>query len=468
MKRSPAAAVAGLACALATLTAGLRGAPPQETPSPEGQVLHVFVGKSVVINVQTRMTRILASNPAVIETLATTPSQVVVEGKAAGTSSLILWDESGHSQMLDVIVDVDVSGLRTAIEHAFPREQVGVESDGGRVVLSGSVSDPRIIDELTKMAGLYSSQIVNALTVVEFHERQVLLEVKFAEIDRSRIDQLGVNIMSVGALNTIGSISTQQFGPPIGGAGGGGTGGGISGTGKAAGSFTLPDILSIFLFRPDLNLGATIKDLQTKSVLQILAEPNLLALSGQKASFLAGGEFPFPVVQGGQNIGVVTIQFRPFGVRLDFTGTIGKDDVIRLHVAPEVSALDFTNSITIAGFVVPALSTRRAETEIELKDGQSFGIAGLLDHRAQVQLNKIPGIADIPVLGQLFRSKSVNRSNTELLVLVSPHIVDPIRVAAPTPPLPKGPVPFLEVPKFDKNLPGGKNPRGASGPPAPQ
>jgi pilus assembly protein CpaC len=189
-------------------------------------------------------------------------------------------------------------------------------------------------------------------------------------------------------------------------------------------------------------------------VLEILAQPNLLALNGQKASFLAGGEFPFPVVQGGGTNGVaVTIQFRPFGVKLDFTGFIGKDGVIRIHVAPEVSTLDFSNALIISGFTVPAISTRRAETEIELKEGQSFGIGGLIDNRAQVQFSKVPGIGDIPILGHLFRSQSLNRSHTELMVLVTPHVVDPVRMSGPPPVPPANPVKFLNVPTFDKKLP---------------
>jgi pilus assembly protein CpaC len=273
-----------------------------------------------------------------------------------------------------------------------------------------------------------------------------MLDVRFAEVDRSRIDQLGFNIFTVGATNTLGTISTQQFNPP----GTNSSGGGVV-SGKT-GFIGIPNTLNIFLFRPDIDLGATIEALQQKSVLQILAQPNLLAMNGQKASFLSGGEFPFPVVQGGANVGAVTIQFRPFGVKLDFVGTIDyAQSVIRLHVAPEVSTLDFTNAVTISGFVVPALSTRRAETEIELKDGQSFGIAGLMDRREQAQMSKIPGIGDIPVLGQFFRSKNVNRSNSELLVLVTPHIVDPVHREMVKATEPKGPVQILEPSKFDKN-----------------
>jgi pilus assembly protein CpaC len=416
----------------------------------EGQALHVFVGKSVVINLQSPVTRILSSNPVVIDTLATSPTQIVVEGKSAGSSSLILWDSVGHSQMLDVTVDVNVSLLRSAIEQTYPGQQITVQSDGAHLVLTGTVSDAKIVEDVGKMAALYSTGVVNSLAIAPVHEQQILLEVKFAEVDRSKLQQFGINLFSTGATNTIGAVTTQQFSPPtLQSNSSSGSGGG-----SATSNLTFNNLLNIFLFRPDINLGATISDLEQKSVLEILAQPNLLALNGQKASFLAGGEFPFPVVQGGTTNGVaVTIQFRPFGVKLDFTGFIGKDGVIRMHVAPEVSALDFSNALTISGFTVPAISTRRAETEIELKEGQSFGIAGLIDNRAQVQFSKIPGIGDIPVLGHLFRSQSVNRSHTELLVLVTPRIVDPVRMSAPPPLPPANPVKFLHVPSFDKNLP---------------
>ena len=414
----------------------------------EGQALHVFVGKSVVINLQAPVTRILSSNPGVIDTLATSPTQIVVEGKAAGSSSLILWDSSGHSQMLDVTVDVNIAHLRTTLAETYPGETINIQSDGAHLILTGTVSDSKIADDVGRMAGLYSGGVVNSLTVAPLHEQQILLEVKFAEVDRTKLQQLGINIFSTGATNTIGAVSTQQFAPPTLTT----TGTNASGT-AATGTVNVTDLLNIFAFRPDINLGVTIRDLEGKSVLQILAEPNLLALNGQKASFLAGGEFPVPVVQGGQAAGVVTIQFRPFGVRLEFTAFAGRDKVIRLHVAPEVSTLDFSNAAIISGFTVPALSTRRAETEIELKDGQSFGIAGLLDNRAQVQLSKVPGIGDIPILGNLFRSRSISRNDSELMVLVTPRLVDPVKLNTPPPAAPANPVKFLENSGFDRGMP---------------
>lgn len=435
----------------------------QESSPTEGETLHVLVGKSVIINVQAAMTRVLSSNPNVVETLVTSPTQIVVEGKAAGSSSLILWDGSGHSQILDVVVDLDVSALRNAMQRTYPDSKLDVQADGGRLILTGSVPDPKLADDLTRMAGAYSQQVVNSMTVGAPHQKQVMLEVKFAEIDRSAATQFGVNLLSTGLGNTIGQTTTGQFGSssPV-------QITDVFGPGVKGGPFTsqqtVSQLLNVFLFNPELHLGAVIQDLQQKNVLQILAEPNLMAVNGQKASFLAGGEFPFPIVQPGQGFTAVTIQFKPFGVRLEFTGVI-ENDTIRLHVAPEVSTLDFANGLTLQGFLVPAISTRKAETDIELRDGQSFGIAGLLDHRATVQLNKVPGIGDIPVLGQLFRSRNINKNNSELIVLVTPHIVDPIHVATPVPPTPKIITPFLDKQKFDNQIPG--NPEVEKAPEAP-
>lgn len=450
MRAQKSSVVAMLALFMALVPATAAAAQQGQGSSASGQTLHILVGKSVLINSQARMTRILASNPAVINEIATSPTEVVIEGLTAGTSSLIIWDETNQSQLIDVFVDLDVAGLRQAIARAYPGQPVEVQADGGRLVLSGKVTDPKIVDDVMKLAGLYSSQVVNSMTAQAAHDKQVLLEVKFAEVDRTKLNQFGINILSTGAGNNIGSIGTNQFSSAAGtfnlqsvipG----------SNTGFAS-NFQLSNLLNVFLFRPDLNLGATLQDLESKNVLQILASPNLLAMNGQKASFLAGGEFPFPVIQGTQALGAVTIQFRPFGVKLDFTGFINTDNVIRMHVAPEVSTLDFTNAVTISGFTVPALSTRRAETDIELKDGESFGIAGLIDNRVTSQMTKLPGFGDIPVLGQLFRSKSISRTNSELMVIVTPHIVDPLAPNQPPIAMPTYPLPFLNIPNFDPTI----------------
>lgn len=471
----------GIAILAALLLAGSAGVPARAQEAgaaAETQTLHVLAGKSLVVNLETRLRRVLVSNPNVVQAVATTPSQVVVTAISVGASSLILWDESGRSRMLDVLVDLDVAALRDGIQLAFPNEPIQVQAEGDKLIVSGAVSSQEVIDSALKMAGTFSAKTVNSLVLAEPpHEKQILLEVKFAEVDRSKIEEFGVNLFSTGALNTPAIISTQQLGAVSGAGVGAGAGGGGAGSSRVSGQipavltgtqtgFTFSDLLNIFLFRPDLNLGATIKDLQQRNILQILAEPNVLALNGKPARFLAGGEFPFPVVQGGSNFTAVTIQFRPFGVRLDFTGFITKENAVRLQVAPEVSTLDFTNALTIAGFLVPAISTRRTESEVELKDGQSFGIAGLLDQRTQTQMSKIPGIGDLPIIGHLFRSKNVNRSRTELLVIVTPRIVDPVRAGAAPPVIPKLPMKSLDVEGFDKGLSMGSGSGDAPKPPA--
>jgi pilus assembly protein CpaC len=200
------------------------------------------------------------------------------------------------------------------------------------------------------------------------------------------------------------------------------------------GKLSLSDALNILLLRRDLNLAATIKALQAKSLLEVLAEPNVLAINGKQASFVAGGEFPFPTLQGGgSGLGAVTIQFREFGIRLQFLPTVTPRGTIRLQVMPEVSSLDFAHGLTFQGFNIPALATRRIQTEIELESGQSFAIAGLLDNRLTETLAKVPGLANLPLLGKLFTTKSWQRQNGELLVLVTPELVRPIPADQPLP-----------------------------------
>jgi pilus assembly protein CpaC len=417
--------------------------------SLENQELHVLPGRSLIVNMQIRMQRVLVSNPSVVQTLTANPKQLVIMGKEPGASSVVVWDSSGGSRILDVNVDVDVTGLRDALRQAFPKNLIQVIPEQRRIFLSGSAPNKAAADEMIRIATIYAKDVVSSIVVAQKQRpRQVLLKVQFAEVDRSKLDQFGINILSTGAANTIGTVSSQQFAPP-------GLGSGeLKGNGPgSSNSLTLSDLLNVFIFRPDLNLGLTLRDLQQKNVLQILAEPNLLAIDGEPAKFLAGGEFPFPVVQGGGSVAntAVTIQFRPFGVQLQFVATIEDDDLIRLKVAPEVSALDFSNAITISGFVVPAISTRRAETEVELRNGQSFGIAGMLDHRTTVQLSKLPGIGDVPVLGSLFRSKSINNTFTELVVIVTPTVVDPVSSVSAAA-LPQRVVPLLDEKKYDKSI----------------
>lgn len=457
-KTGPAVAADNQTSSTAAAGATSQEAQTSPTQAPETQSVHIQVGRSIVINSQTPLRRIVVSNPAVLDTVTASTTQVVVTAKVAGSSSLVMWDQNSNARILDVYADIDVSGLRDGIQAAFPNEHINIEAEQGKILATGAVSSKAIADDVVRMASIYSKEIVDSLIVQLPHEKQMMLKVTFAEVDRTKLEQFGFNILSTGAANTVGTTSTGQFGQPSLGT----TGEITNSIGASASGFTTSltasNLLNVFLFRPDLNLGATIQDLQQKNVLQILAEPNLMARNGEPAKFLAGGEFPFPVVQGGTgSYAAVTIQFKPFGVKLDFTGTI-EGDVIRLKIAPEVSTLDYTNAVTISGFEVPALSTRRAETEIELRNGQSFGIAGLLDRRATVELSKMPGIGDIPILGQLFRSKSYSRTDTELMVLVTPTIIDPLSEKIVTPQLPSMPISNLNRKSFDPSMKGGTNP----------
>jgi pilus assembly protein CpaC len=431
--------------------------PPQSQSSTETESVHILVGRSIIVTMQSRLRKVYVSNPAVIESTTTSPNQVVITAKTPGSSNILFWDEEGHSRMLEVSADVDIAGFRSALQQTYPTQPIEARAEEGRVILSGTVTDKDVADTVLKMAQSYSKDVVDGLLIfTPAHSKQIMLKVRFAEIDRGKMNTFGINIISTGAANTIGSTSTQQFTPPTAGGSIGGGAIGSGGTGTTSTSFNVSNLLNIFLFRSDLNLGATIQDLETKNVLQILAEPDLLAVSGEPAHFLAGGEFPYPVVQGTQagGAGAVTIQFRPYGIKLDFTGTIEPDNSIRLKVAPEVSSLDYSNAVTISGFTVPALSTRRAETSVELKDGQSFGIAGLLDSNTTIQMSKIPGIADVPILGLLFKSHSKNLTTSELLVVVTPTIVDPLGIPSPVPLLPKPVVPGLDPNRFDQHFPG--------------
>jgi len=430
----------------------------QPTLAPETQSVHIQVGRSIFVNTQSRLRRIVVSNPTVLDTVTVSTTQVVVTAKTAGSSSLVLWDESSNARILDVYADIDVSGLRDGVKSAYPGEPVEIEAEQEKILVTGRVANKAVADNILKMASVYSkNNIVDSLTIAAPpHEKQIMLKVQFAEVDRVRLEQYGINLLSTGAGNTVGTTTTGQFGPPaLSGALTNSIGAPVKGF---TSSLSASNLLNIFLFNPELNLGATIQDLQQRNIAQILAEPNLMARSGETAKFLAGGEFPFPVVQGGVGTSVaVTIQFKPYGVKLEFTGTID-GDIVRLKIAPEVSTLDFTNAVEISGFEVPAISTRRAETEIELRNGQSFGIAGLIDKRTTAQLSKMPGFGDIPILGQLFRSKSFNQTNSELLVMVTPIIVDPLSDNVTSSQTPAMAIRNMENKDFDHTLDGKSKP----------
>jgi pilus assembly protein CpaC len=427
------------------LASGPLGAAPQDTPAAQSPAataaqspaapaagqesapaapgrLTVTVGKSLIVDSPLNIQRLSVANGDLVEAVAVGPKEVLINGKAAGETSLVVWQQGGNRLLYDLQVRSGTQKLEAArqqIARDFPDADINVTYDNDTAFVRGTVKDVIAADRVMAMVATLG-KVVNLLHVrVPDVDPQILLKVRFADVDRSATSDLGANIAS-GAFNQSTGIST-------------GTGGGTSI--DASGAFTLSDALNIFLFRKDLKLGAAIKALESKRMLQMLAEPNLLAINGKPASFVQGGEFPFPMVQPGASGNAVTLAFREFGIRLNFLPEVTPRGTIRLQVSPEVSSLDYTNSVTVMGTTVPALSTRRVQTEVELESGQSFVIAGLLDRTMTDTIARIPGLAAIPLLGKLFQSKSVARNNTELLVIVTPEIVRPIPADKPLPDL---------------------------------
>jgi pilus assembly protein CpaC len=386
--------------------------------------IRLTVGKSIVIDYPTDISRISTSNPDIVDASPVTAREILVHGKSFGTVTLVVWSKAGQRNFYNITVEQNLEPLRKLLKDTFPKEDIHVQSSRESLSLTGRVTNKDVAERATALATPFGKTIVNNLQIISSGvEKQILLRVKFAELDRTASTQFGVNLISTGATNTVGGITTGQFPAP--------SLAGVTGTAGSStpqtNSFTISQALNIFAFRNDLNLGLFIKALQSRNLLQILAEPNLVTTNGKEATFLVGGEFPIPVLQGGSNSGAVTIQFREFGVRLNFNPTITGNNTISMHVKPEVSTLDYTNALSFNGFTIPALATRKMETNIELGEGQSFVIAGLIDNRVTETVNKIPGLSSIPILGNLFKTKETDRSNTELVVLVTPEITTPLQ-----------------------------------------
>jgi len=409
--------------------------------------LELTIGQGQILDFATEVVRIYTSNPEVADVVAIDTHQVVVNAKAAGKATVAVWLQTGDSHPIPVTVNFDLAPIQKLLDLSFPDDRMTVSGTKDAMVLFGHARKASTVERALAILKPFTQSAVSSIEIpVPSGEKQIALHVLFAELDRTVSESFGVNLLSTGAANTPGQTSTGQFAPATSPELKGAIGNAVSGTSS---TFNLANMLNIFAFRPDLNLAATIQALQAKGLLQILAQPDLVTTDGKEAHFTVGGEFPVPVPQSGASAGAITVQFREFGIRLSFTPTTTSSGTIKLHVQPEVSTLDAANGIVISGFSVPALSTRKVETEVELNQGQSFVIAGLMDDRVTQNLSKIPGIGDIPVLGALFRSHSRTRSKTELIIVVTPEIRAPLAIGT-SPPLPAMPEPFLPRPSPSK------------------
>jgi pilus assembly protein CpaC len=400
----------------------------------------VAVGKTLLIDCAQPIARVAVGAPEIADVLTLSPTEVLINGKGPGETSLILWDKRGGRQFFNITVRPSsaastdtMDAVRRELAMELPGQTLRVTAENNMVFLRGNVKNLTSSARAVQIAST-GGKVVNLLNVnVPEADPQILLKVKFASVDRSKERQLGINLFSSGFGNTIAGTTTGQFSPPS---------VGLPAAGAAA-TASLP-ALNLFAFFPGLNLGANIEALEQRGVVEVLAEPNVMAVNGKEASFLAGGEFPYPVAQAGSGGGAATISimFKEFGVRLNFIPTITPRGTIRLQVAPEVSALDFTNAIEIAGFDVPAITVRKVKTEVELSDGQSFVLGGLLEKNENEAFQKIPFLGDIPILGKFFQSMQRTKTDTELVIIVTPEIVSPVEAGSPLPEL-KFPEKFL-------------------------
>jgi len=387
----------------------------------------VRVNRASIVQFDQPIARIQLAQPSVAEPIVISRDQLLLNGKAIGSTSLIVWskeeqEESDQPVVLTVSVVADIQPIKEQIARLFPDERIEVEQSDGRAVLSGAVSSQRVIDAIPPFFEGTGLKVINLLGTLPQAPRQVMLQVRVAEVNRRIFRELGA------AFNIVDQqlpafVSPNRFSTPQ----------GTLPPGLASLAFS--DVVNLAIFNPASNVGAFIRALRQRNAFRSLAEPNIIALDGQPASFVAGGEFPYPVVQGTGGFSSVTIQFREFGTRLNFTPTIIDENHIRLQLAPEVSALDFVNALQVSGFLVPALVQRKAGTTVELADGQSFALAGLLSNDMTKIESRIPWLGDIPILGYLFRSQSYIKNETELVILCTARLVKPVRVEE-LPPIP--------------------------------
>jgi pilus assembly protein CpaC len=435
-------------CLTALLSvAGVSAARAQSADVKAGafDTIHLTAGRSTILTTDFDVIRIAVTNPAVADATVVQPREVLIDGKTPGTISLIVWGSARRTQY-DLVVEPGVTTLQQQLQALFPGENIQVGITDEAIVLSGSASSNQVMLRAGEIATASSSKlkVINMLQLPGGSaSQQVMLQVRFAEVNRRAVKELGASWFTspTGIKNTLGRVTTQQFAAP-----------GFdnlkyskqssdfgSDVTSASGEFTFSDFLNLFLFSEKFDLGVMIRALQSKGYLQSLAEPNLIAYNGQSASFLAGGEFPVPIVQGISN--AVSIMFKEFGIKLNFTPTIA-GDTIRLKVRPEVSSLDFANGITLSGFRIPSLITRRADTDVELRDGQSFAIAGLLNNLSQDDTAAVPILSSLPIIGNFFKSKAERAERTELMVLITPRLVRPLNPDE-VPPLPNQMKKFL-------------------------
>jgi pilus assembly protein CpaC len=388
----------------------------------EGQLIRVPVNKSVVVDFSEPVREVRVAKPEFAEVTALSPTQILVTGKSFGTTQLIARLDGDAKRVFDLAVDIELDRLMASVRSAVPRARVRAYALLDAVVLAGEVPDAESADQVMQIAGVFSPNVINQMRVAGM--QQVLLRVTVAEVNRSIVKQLGFNGFLAGEnfRDAFVAHNLDQINP--------------SNIGAAADALVTRNVpfltgedgipitqaTTLSLGFPRVQMQVFIRALSENGLLRVLAEPNLVAINGQQASFLAGGETPIPIVTDER----IRVEFKEFGVRLNFTPAVIGEDRIRLEVSPELSEPDFSNAVTVSGFVIPAFTSRRVHTVVELGSGETFAIGGLLSETIRAVSRRVPGLGDVPVLGALFRSVEYQSDETEMVVLVTPEIVGPV------------------------------------------
>ncbi len=389
---------------------------------PEGQdstarVLRfeITIGKSQVIDLREPFTRVSVTNPAIADVFVVTPNQILINGKAAGVTSLVVFYPD-RAMYFDLVVQTDVGLLKDRLKSLTPRDDIEVQSAGDSIILNGRVRSDEVVEQAGRVAEIYApKKVVNLLRSGDVRTQQVMLQVHVAEVARVALNELGFSMRALGTSFMGAAFPGSVFLPgltPFGAL-----------SNVASPDFGFSDLTTLVLASGNRNYAGIVRTLAEKDMLRSLAKPNLITVSGKEAKFLSGGEFPYPVPQASGGGTTITIEYKPFGVQLVFTPIVREDQSISLKVAPEVSSLDFSQGLRVQSFNIPIIRSNRAGTTLELKDGESFAMAGLINTTVRQQLAKIPLLGDIPILGALFRSTRFQHDESELVFLVTVRLV---------------------------------------------
>ena len=421
------------------------GAPAVTTAADQGLVrLEVTIGKSQIIDLKEPFTRVSVTNPNIADVFAITPNQILINGKAAGVTSLVVFYNS-KTLFFDLVVQTDLVLLNERLKQVAPKDDIVVQPAQDAIILRGTVSSQNLIAAAQEVASVFApkGRVVNLLALAEYKPPQVMLQMHVAEVAREALRELGFSIRALGSTMQGASFPGTPFFPPLGALGvvtQPGFASSVVGTQSPNFAFTTPQGGSgFFLSNGSRDYAGVVQALAERNALRTLAKPNLITQSGKEAKFISGGEFPFPVAQ--QN-NTVTIEFKEFGISMLFTPVVVDGEVINLKVRPEVSSLDFSQGLVIQGFNIPVIRKNQAATSVNVRDGESFAIAGLINNEVRQSVGKIPLLGDIPILGALFRSVRFQNNETELLFLVTVKLVQPAAVGTAAGP---DPVKLMEL-----------------------